>query len=86
MVECQTAHQVQKIQTDNGGEYINKTLQEFFKSRGIIHETTAAYSLQLNSIAERLNQTITTTAHYILRDLPKSLWAEAIAWSVYMKN
>jgi len=86
MIERQTGHKIRRFRTDNGTEFINQALKDFFEEEGIIHETTAPYSPQSNGVAERFNQTITTMARCILKDLPKSLWAEAIAWSVYTKN
>ena len=55
MVEYQSGFQVKRFRTDNGGEYINKTLKDYFKSKGIIHNITAPYSPQSNGIAERYN-------------------------------
>src|SRR5271157_1526372 len=86
MIEHQTGHKIRRFRTDNGTEYVNQFLKEFFTTEGIINDTTAPYSPQSNGVAERFNQTITTMARCILKDLPTSLWAEAIAWSVYTKN
>ena len=86
MIERQTGHKIRRFRTDNGTEYVNQFLKESFTTEGIIHDTTAPYSPQSNGVAERFNQTIATMARCILKDLPTSLWAEAIAWSVYTKN
>jgi len=86
-------HQYQKtlkaFRTDNGGEYVTKNLKGFFESKGIIYEFTHPYSPESNGVAERLNWTIGG----VLRAMPESaetydkkLWAEAVLYSVYIKN
>ena len=51
-LETQKGHRVRTVRTDNGGEYVNNELGSFFKSKGISHETTAAYTPQQNGKAE----------------------------------
>ena len=58
MIERQTSQQVKKFQTDNDGKYINRTLRDFFKSQGILHDITAPYSPQSNRGAEQFNKMI----------------------------
>jgi hypothetical protein len=53
--EVQTGHRVQRIRHDRGGEYINRSLQEFYSERGIEMEPTAGYTPEANGIAERHN-------------------------------
>ena len=52
MVERQSGYKIRRFQTDNGGEYINQTLKEFFKSQGILHDTITPHSPQSNGVAE----------------------------------
>ncbi|GKD68224.1 zinc finger, CCHC-type containing protein, partial [Tanacetum coccineum] len=52
-VKLQQGSQIKRFRTDRGGEYID-TL--YFQSVGIIHETTAPYTLQQNGISERKNR------------------------------
>ncbi len=44
MLENQVNERVTSVRTDNGSEFVNRTLQEFFKSRGIYHEKSATYT------------------------------------------
>lgn len=44
---------IKMLRSDNGGENINKEIEEFLKGRGIQRELTVPYSPQLNGVAER---------------------------------
>lgn len=73
--------------TDNGGEYVNTKLLEFWKSEGTVHRTTPPYSPESNGIAERFNRTMGEALRAMLIPLNmKQLWAEACLHFVYTKN
>lgn len=88
MLERQTGHTVKRIRSDNGGEFTNSTLGDFYKSKGILAETTNPYTPQQNGKAERLNRTLWEKARPMLADstLPKTFWAEAIVTANYLRN
>ena len=75
-----------RFRTDNGGEYVNKELEQFFTTEGITHELTPPYSHESNGVAERFNRTIITMARGMLSGLPLNLWSEATNTAVYLKN
>jgi transposase InsO family protein len=87
MVGRQFEKQIKKIQSDNGGEYVNNDVKKFFEEEGIEHILTPAYSHESNGLAERFNRTITTMARTSMQEIDiKSLWAESITTAVYLKN
>jgi hypothetical protein len=88
MFETQTGNKVKAARTDNGGEFIAKELADFFKSKGIEHQTTMAYSPQSNGKAERLNRTLMERTRAMLFDakLPDYVWGEAITTANYLRN
>ena len=49
----QLGKRIKRLRLDRGGEYSDKSLKEFCKSNGIIHELTTPYSPQQNGIVER---------------------------------
>jgi len=50
-VENQLDSKIKRIRTDGGGEY-EKIMRDYLKGSGIIHETTAPYSSDQNSVTE----------------------------------
>nr|GEY15626.1 hypothetical protein [Tanacetum cinerariifolium] len=69
------------FRTDNGTEFKNHALKEYFDSVGIIHETSAVKTPHHNGVVERRNRTLVEAARTMLifSHAPLFLWAEAIA-------
>jgi hypothetical protein len=88
LLETQTGQQVKAVRTDNGGEYLNKTLQEYFAGKGVVHQTTTPYTPEQNGAAERLNRVLVERVRAMLigADLKKELWAEAVVTANYVRN
>ncbi|GJQ96336.1 uncharacterized mitochondrial protein-like protein [Tanacetum coccineum] len=53
------------VRTDNGAEFVNQTLREFYENVGISHQTSVARTPQQNDVVERQNQTLVEAAHTI---------------------
>nr|GEZ66282.1 retrotransposon protein, putative, Ty1-copia subclass [Tanacetum cinerariifolium] len=54
------------IRTDNGSEFVNQTLRDYYEEVGISHETSVARSPQQNEVVERCNHTLIEAAHTML--------------------
>nr|GFC49567.1 retrovirus-related Pol polyprotein from transposon TNT 1-94 [Tanacetum cinerariifolium] len=80
--------QVQRVRTDNGTEFKNKTLAKFFDEVGITQQFYTARTPQQNGIVERRNRTLVEAAKTMLTfaNLPSFLWAEAIAAACFTQN
>nr|GFA74478.1 hypothetical protein [Tanacetum cinerariifolium] len=80
--------QIQRVRTDNGMEFKNKSLAKFFDEVGIIQQISAARTPQQNSVVERRNRTLVDAARTMLTfaNLPSFLWAEAIATACFTQN
>nr|GEY93585.1 retrovirus-related Pol polyprotein from transposon TNT 1-94 [Tanacetum cinerariifolium] len=76
------------VRTDNGTEFKNQVLKEYFDSFGITHETSAAKTPQQNGVVKRRNRTLVEAARTMLifSHAPLFLWAEAIATACYTQN
>ncbi|GJV71417.1 retrovirus-related pol polyprotein from transposon TNT 1-94 [Tanacetum coccineum] len=76
------------IRTDNGTEFKNQILKEYFDSVGISHQASSVRTPQQNGVVERRNRTLVEAARTMLifSHAPLFLWAEAIATSCYTQN
>ncbi|GJV21060.1 retrovirus-related pol polyprotein from transposon TNT 1-94 [Tanacetum coccineum] len=72
---------VRFIRTDNGTEFVNKTLYDYYESVGIFHQKTVPRTPQQNGVIERRNRTLVEAAWTMLifSKAPMFLWAEAVA-------
>ncbi|GJS67129.1 retrovirus-related pol polyprotein from transposon TNT 1-94 [Tanacetum coccineum] len=81
MIQVRLKVPIRQIRTDNGTEFVNQTLREYYEKVGISHETSVAHSSQQNGVVERRNRTLIKDAHimFIYAKAPLFLWAEAVA-------
>ncbi|GJT98541.1 retrovirus-related pol polyprotein from transposon TNT 1-94 [Tanacetum coccineum] len=79
---------VRNVRIDNGTEFVNQTLREFYENVGISHQTSVARTPQLNSVVERRNRTLVEAARTMLIFFKALLflWAEAINTTYYTQN
>nr|GFB60056.1 retrovirus-related Pol polyprotein from transposon TNT 1-94 [Tanacetum cinerariifolium] len=71
-----------------GTEFLNKTLNSFFKEEGIEHQTLTARTPEQNGVVKRRNRTLVEAARTMLlaSQLPLFFWAEAIETTCYTQN
>nr|GEX94943.1 hypothetical protein [Tanacetum cinerariifolium] len=76
------------IRTDNGTEFKNQVLKEYFDSVGISHQMSSVRTPQQNRVVERRNQTLVDAARTLLifSHAPLFLWAKAIATVCFTQN
>ncbi len=76
------------MRSNNGTEFVNHTLREFYQTHGIIHQTTCSYSPQRNGVVERKHQHILQVARAILKNvhLPLKYWGESILIATKLIN
>jgi len=87
-IEREKDRKVKRFRTDNGLEFCNKELSEYFRSAGIKHEKSNVETPQMNGVAERINRTLLDLTRSMLKSahlLPK-FWAEAVTTAAYIKN
>ncbi|XP_021991068.1 uncharacterized protein LOC110887807 [Helianthus annuus] len=79
---------VRRIRSDNRTKFKNHAMEEFCRSNGILHEFSASYTPQQNSVTERKNRTLIETARTMLVEsqLPIPFWSEAMASACYTMN
>lgn len=84
--ECNT--KVKIVRSDNGTEYCNQELTDYFKEKGIKHQLTIPYTPQQNGLAERTQKTIMNKVRCMLQDsgCERRMWAEAANTAAYIIN
>ncbi|GKE53047.1 retrovirus-related pol polyprotein from transposon TNT 1-94, partial [Tanacetum coccineum] len=85
MIQVRFKTPVRRIRTDNGIEFVNQTLREYYEKVGISHETYVARSPQQNGVIERHNCTLIKAARTMLiyAKAPLFLWIEAVATAYF---
>nr|GEW06511.1 integrase, catalytic region, zinc finger, CCHC-type, peptidase aspartic, catalytic [Tanacetum cinerariifolium] len=88
MIQVRLKVSVRRIRTDNGTEFVNQTMHEYYEQVDISYETSVASSPQQNSVVERRNRTLIEAARTMLIYVQASLflWAEAVATACYTQN
>ncbi|GJU64540.1 retrovirus-related pol polyprotein from transposon TNT 1-94 [Tanacetum coccineum] len=76
---------VRRIRTDNGTEFVNQTLHEYYEKVGIFNETSVARSPQQNGVVERQNRMLIEAPRTMLiyAKALLFLWAEAVATAYF---
>ena len=88
LVENKKSMKVQKIRTNNGGEFTSQAFICFYSHRGIAHQFSALNNPHQNGLVERKNQTVQEMASTMLTksDLSLAFWGEAVNTIVYIIN
>jgi transposase InsO family protein len=88
LIERQYGYIPKRVRIDQGREYLTNKFRTWCADQGIIIETTAPYSPLQNGVAERMNRTLTELARamIIARNIPKSIWPEAVNHGTYIHN
>nr|GFB14776.1 ribonuclease H-like domain-containing protein [Tanacetum cinerariifolium] len=76
------------IRTNNGTEFKNQVLKEYFDTVGISHQMSSVRTPQQNRAVERRNRTLVEAARTMLifSRAQLFLWAEAIATACFTQN
>ncbi|KAL3353831.1 hypothetical protein AABB24_018482, partial [Solanum stoloniferum] len=87
-VETQFGKKVQRLRSDNGGEFYSHACTELFQHYGIVHESSCPYTPQQNGVVERRHRHILETARAVKfqSGLPSRFWGLCIEAAVYILN
>jgi len=88
MIHTQFDKKIQVLRSDNGREFVNKSMQEFFKENGLIHQTSCLNTPQENGVAKRKNRKILemTQAMIFYAQVLTCFRPEVVATSTYLLN
>ncbi|GJZ61928.1 putative ribonuclease H-like domain-containing protein [Tanacetum coccineum] len=81
MIKVRLNEVVRNMRIDNGTEFVNQTLRDYYEQAGISHETSVALTPQQNGVVKRQNRTLVEAARTMLiyAKAPLFLWAEEVA-------
>nr|GEX68140.1 retrovirus-related Pol polyprotein from transposon TNT 1-94 [Tanacetum cinerariifolium] len=79
---------VRYVRTDNGTEFVNHTMTEYYERIGIFHQKSVPKTPQQNGVVERQNRTLVEVARTMLifSKALMFLWAEVVATACYTQN
>nr|GEZ78955.1 hypothetical protein [Tanacetum cinerariifolium] len=88
MIQVRLKVPVHRIRTDNGTEFVNQTLREYYDQVDISYKTLVARSPHQNDVVERRNHTQIKAARTMLiyAQAPLFLWAVVVATACYTQN
>ncbi|GJT24964.1 putative ribonuclease H-like domain-containing protein [Tanacetum coccineum] len=87
-IENLVDHKVKVIRCDNGTEFKNREMNQFYEMKGILRQFSVARTPQQNGVAERRNRTLIEAARTMLADskLPTTFWVEVVNIAGYVQN
>jgi transposase InsO family protein len=85
---CETGKRIATLRSDNGGEFMSHEFQNWLTEERIRQEMSAPHTPEQNGKAERDHRTTFEAARSQIhgKNLPLTLWAEAVNHSVYTLN
>ena len=88
LVKTQFERNIKSFQCDNGTEYINGTLEQFFDYHGLVFRLSCPHTSSQNGKAERHIKSINNIIRTILAhaSMPPSFWHHALSMATYLLN
>lgn len=88
LFENEFRYKIKRFRSDNGTEFVNRVVENLFKTKGIVHELTVSYTPEQNGRIEREMRTVVESARTMIiqSGLGKELWAEAVNTAVFTIN
>ena len=73
---------------NNTLKFLQSDLQNYYTSKGILHQTSCAHTSQQNGVAKHKHRHILDVARIIMveKQIPKYLWFDAVLTAVYLIN
>ncbi|XP_049381170.1 uncharacterized protein LOC125845670 [Solanum stenotomum] len=87
-VQREAGYFISIVHRDHGGEFENKTVEEFCNKNGYTQFFSSPRSPQQNGVVERKSRSLQDTARTMLldRNLPDHFWAEVVSTKCHILN
>ncbi|KAL9234053.1 hypothetical protein vseg_008969 [Gypsophila vaccaria] len=88
MIKTQFNLPIKTLQCDNGREFDNTTLQNFFRAHGMLFRFSCPHTSPQNGKAERKIRTLNNIMRTLLihAHMPPEMWHHALAMATYIHN
>ncbi|CAM8984340.1 unnamed protein product [Rhodiola kirilowii] len=88
LIETQYNDKIKTFRSDNGTEFFNDTLAQFFSDRGCIQQSSCPYTPQQNGVVERKHRHLLDVARALRfqANLPKVFWGDCVLSATYLIN
>ena len=88
LIELVSKFPIRAIRSENGTEFKNQLLNDFYSDKGISREYSAPRTPQQNGVVEKKNRTLIESTRTMLSEsrLPMYFWAEAVNTACYTQN
>ena len=88
MVKTQFGKDVRIIRSDNGLEFLSGPMQQFYRQRGILHQTSCVETPQQNGRVEGKHRHILDVARALCfhAHLPLDFWGACVLTATYLIN
>lgn len=79
-VDVQFEKKIKVLRSDNGGEYVSQEFHMYLNDSGIEFQTSCAYTLEQDGVAERKNRHLLEVTRALLFEMnvPKHFWSDAV--------
>ncbi|OWZ17079.1 LOW QUALITY PROTEIN: Rve-domain-containing hypothetical protein [Phytophthora megakarya] len=88
MHKNQWGERIKCLRSENGNEFVKKSMDKIRQQYGIIHQKPVPYSLQQNNVSKHMNRTIMVKTRSMLqyKGVSAMWWAEAVKTTMYLIN
>ncbi|GKB45074.1 ribonuclease H-like domain-containing protein, partial [Tanacetum coccineum] len=85
---CEFNKKIKVFRSDNGTEFVNQYVNKFCADKGVIHQTSCAYTPQQNGTAERKHRHLLNVVRSLMFQggIPLRMWSECILTATYLIN
>ena len=87
-IKTQFSKEIKVFMSDNGTEFLNKTMEELCAKSGAVHQTTSVYTPEENSLVEKMHFVLMGKVRALLAatGFPFFMWTECLYYVTFTNN